>query len=82
MKDFFSNFFGRNNDPKSIVSFDAIDAIYSELYNGNNNFEFKMKGIYDTVVDLCFFKIGFLLVQLRTFSSCQCCSVVADVMGW
>lgn len=49
MKDFFSNFFGRNNDPKSIVSFDAIDAIYSELYNGNNNFEFKMKGIYDTI---------------------------------
>ena len=49
MKDFFSNFFGRNNDPKSIVSFDAIDAIYSELYNGNNNFEFKMKGIYNTI---------------------------------
>lgn len=49
MKDFFSNFFGRNNDPKSIVSFDVIDAIYSELYNGNNNFEFKMKGIYDTI---------------------------------
>lgn len=49
MKDFFSNFFGRNNDPKAIVSFDVIDAIYSELYNGNNNFEFKMKGIYDTI---------------------------------
>jgi hypothetical protein len=49
MKNFFSNFFGRNNDPKSIVSFDVMDIIYSELYNGNNSFEFKMKGIHDTV---------------------------------
>ncbi|MGE6353911.1 DUF6630 family protein [Flavobacterium sp. NPDC079362] len=49
MKDFFLNLFGRNNNPKSIVSFDVMDAIYSELYNGNNNFEFKMKGVHDTV---------------------------------
>ena len=49
MKNFFSNFFGRNNDPKSIVSFDVMDLIYSELYNGNNNFEFKMKGVHDTI---------------------------------
>lgn len=49
MKNFFSNFFGRNNDPKSIVSFDVLDVIYSELYNGNNSFEFKMKGVHDAI---------------------------------
>ncbi|WP_394775052.1 hypothetical protein [Flavobacterium sp.] len=50
MKDFFSNFFGRNNDLKSIVSFDVLDAIYSKLYNEINNFEFKIHGIHDTVL--------------------------------
>ena len=49
MKNFFSNLFGRNNDPKSIVSFDVIDAVYTYLYNEENRFEFKMKGIHDKV---------------------------------
>lgn len=49
MKNFFSNFFGRNNDPKSIVSFDIMDAVYTYLYNEENKFEFKMKGIHDTI---------------------------------
>ena len=49
MKNFFSNLFGRNNDPKSIVSFDVLDAVYTYLYNEENKFEFKMKGIHDTV---------------------------------
>ncbi|PIF31339.1 hypothetical protein CLU81_1827 [Flavobacterium sp. 9] len=49
IKDFFSNFFGRNNDPKSIVSFDVIDSVYTSLYNGENRLEIKLKGIYDTV---------------------------------
>lgn len=49
MKDFFSDFFGRNNNPKSIVSFDVIDSIYSYLYNEENKLEIKLKGIYDTV---------------------------------
>ena len=50
MKNFFSNFFGRNNDPKSIVSFDIIDAVYSYLYNEEDRIEFKMKGVHNTVV--------------------------------
>lgn len=49
MKNFFSNFFGRNNDPKSIVSFDVMDAVYAYLYNNENKFEFKMKGIHENV---------------------------------
>ncbi|QSB28015.1 hypothetical protein [Flavobacterium sp. CLA17] len=49
MKNFFSNLFGRNNDPKSIVSFDVMDAVYAYLYNNENKFEFKMKGIHETV---------------------------------
>lgn len=49
MKNFFSNFFGRNNDPKSIVSFDVMDAVYTYLYNEQNKFEFKMKGIHERV---------------------------------
>ncbi|RUT70353.1 hypothetical protein D0817_11095 [Flavobacterium cupreum] len=49
MKDFFSNLFGRNNDPKSIISFDVIDSIYAYLYHEQNSIEFKMKGIHDTV---------------------------------
>ncbi|KQB41601.1 hypothetical protein [Flavobacterium aquidurense] len=60
MKNFFSNLFGRNNDPKSIVSFDVMDSIYSELYNGNNSFDFKMKGVHDTVsVNLYSFPTSF-----------------------
>lgn len=49
MKNFFSNFFGRNNDPESIVSFDVINAVYTYLYNEENKIELKMKGFYDTV---------------------------------
>ena len=49
MKNLFSNFFGRNNDPKSIVSFDVIYSIYSYLYNEVNSVEFKMKGVHDTI---------------------------------
>ncbi|WP_316636211.1 hypothetical protein [uncultured Flavobacterium sp.] len=49
IKDFFSNFFGRNNDPKSIISFDVVNSIYSYLYNEINSLDFKMKGIHDTV---------------------------------
>jgi len=50
MKNFFSNLFGRNNDPKSIISFDIIDSIYSHLYNESNSFEFKVKEIHDSVL--------------------------------
>ncbi|SHM17148.1 DUF6630 family protein [Flavobacterium chilense] len=46
---FFSIFFGRNNDPKSIISFDVIDSIYGCLYHESNSIEFKMKGIHDSV---------------------------------
>ncbi|MDR7208924.1 hypothetical protein [Flavobacterium piscis] len=60
MKNFFSNFFGRDNDPKSIVSFGILDAIYSYLYHEQNKFEFKIKGIYDTVaVNLYSFPASF-----------------------
>ncbi|UUF14831.1 MULTISPECIES: hypothetical protein [Flavobacterium] len=56
MKNFFSNLFNRNNDPKSIISFDVIDPIYSYLYNENSNLEFKVKGIQDNVsVNLFYF---------------------------
>lgn len=50
MKNFFSNFFGRNNDPKSIVSFDVVNSVYSYLYNEHNKLDFKIKGIHDTVL--------------------------------
>ncbi|MBF4517551.1 hypothetical protein IRZ71_14400 [Flavobacterium sp. ANB] len=50
MKNFFSNLFGRNNDPESIISFDVIDSIYAYLYHESDNIEFKMKGIRDSVV--------------------------------
>ncbi|MDQ8014109.1 MAG: hypothetical protein REI96_16765 [Flavobacterium nitrogenifigens] len=46
---FFSNLFNRNNDPKSIISFDVIDSIYSHLHHESNSIEFKVKGIHDTV---------------------------------
>ena len=49
MKNFFSNLFGRNNDPESIISFDIIDSIYAYLYHESNNIELKVKGIRDTV---------------------------------
>ncbi|SEO48273.1 hypothetical protein SAMN05444671_3563 [Flavobacterium sp. CF108] len=49
MKNFFSNLFNRNNDPKSIISFDVIDPIYLHLYNEQPNLEFKVKGIQDNV---------------------------------
>jgi len=50
MGNFFSNLFGRNNDPKSIVSFDVIDLIYAHLYHEQDSLEFKMKGVHNTVV--------------------------------
>jgi hypothetical protein len=46
---FFSNLFGRNNNPKSIISFDVIDSIYSSLYHESKTIEFKVKGIRDSV---------------------------------
>lgn len=46
---FFSNLFNRNNNPKSIISFDVMDSIYSSLYHECNSIEFKVKGIHDTV---------------------------------
>ncbi|SHG91691.1 DUF6630 family protein [Flavobacterium defluvii] len=56
MKNFFSNLFNKNNDPKSIISFDIIDPIYSYLYNEKSNLEFKVKGIQDNVfVNLFYF---------------------------
>ncbi|MCP2029142.1 hypothetical protein L1276_004326 [Flavobacterium sp. HSC-32F16] len=56
MKNFFSNFFNRNNDPKSIISFDVIDPIYSYLYNQQSSLEFKVKGIKENVsVNLFYF---------------------------
>lgn len=57
---FFSNIFGRNNDPKSIISFDVIDPIYSYLYNEQSSLEFKVKGIQeDVMVNLFFFPSSF-----------------------
>lgn len=60
MKNFFSNLFNKNNDPKSIISFDVIDPIYSHLYNVQGSFEFKVKGIQDSVtVNLFYFPGSF-----------------------
>ncbi|MBO9586005.1 MAG: hypothetical protein J7574_17700 [Flavobacterium sp.] len=47
---FFSNLFGRNSDPKSIISFDIINSIYSYLYSEQYNLEFKVKGIQEDVI--------------------------------
>lgn len=56
MKNFFSNIFGRNYDPKSIISFDIIDPIYSYLYNQQSSLELKVKGIKEDVsVNLFYF---------------------------
>jgi len=55
---FFSNLFGRNNDPKSIISFDVIDPIYSYLYNEQSSLEFKVKGIQENVIVNLFFFPG------------------------
>lgn len=56
MKNFFSNLFNRNNDPKSIISFDVIDPIYSYLYNEQASLELKVKGIKEEVsVNLFYF---------------------------
>ncbi|MFC0776689.1 hypothetical protein [Flavobacterium sp. HJSW_4] len=55
---FFSNIFGRNNDPKSIISFDVIDPIYSYLYNQQSSLEFKVKGIQEDVMVNLFFVPG------------------------
>lgn len=60
MKNFFSNFFGRNHNSESIVSFDVVNSIYSYLCNEINRFDFKMKGIHDTVsVNLYSFPTSF-----------------------
>lgn len=57
---FFSNLFNRNNDPKSIISFDVINPIYSYLYNEQGNIEFKIKGIQDNInVNLFYFPGSF-----------------------
>jgi len=57
---FFSNLFNRNNDPKSIISFDVVDPIYSYLYNQESSLEFKVKGIKeDVIVNLFFFPSSF-----------------------
>ncbi|KFF05176.1 DUF6630 family protein [Flavobacterium reichenbachii] len=50
MANFFSNLFNRNNDPKSIISFDVIDPIYAYLYNEEGSVELKIKGIQETVL--------------------------------
>lgn len=56
MKNFFSNLFNRNNDPKSIISFDVIDPIYAYLYNEQASLELKVKGIKENVtVNLFYF---------------------------
>lgn len=49
MNNFFSNLFGRNYNPESIVSFDVLDKIYAYLYNEQNRFDFRMKGVSDNV---------------------------------
>lgn len=60
MKNFFSNLFGRNNDPKSIVSFDVMDALYSHLYYVESQFEFEMKNVHNAVsVNLFTFPTSF-----------------------
>ncbi|WJS95097.1 hypothetical protein NYQ10_01285 [Flavobacterium johnsoniae] len=60
MANFFSNLFGRNNDPKSIVSFDIIEPIYNYLYSQQSSLEFKMKGIQENVsVNLFYFPSSF-----------------------
>lgn len=60
MKDFFSTLFNRNNDPKSIISFDIIDSIYSYLYNENGSLELQIKGIQETVnINLFYFPGSF-----------------------
>ncbi|MDX6182263.1 hypothetical protein SGQ44_08660 [Flavobacterium sp. Fl-77] len=66
MKNFFSNFFGRNHNPESIVSFDVLNSIYTYLYEEVNQFEFKMKGIHDTVaVNLYSFPTAFDYEEAR-----------------
>jgi len=60
MANFFSNLFGSNKDPKSIISFDIIDSIYAYLYHDFNSIELKVKGIHDTVsVNLYTFPTSF-----------------------
>jgi hypothetical protein len=60
MANFFSNLFNRNNDPKSIISFDVIDPIYTYLYNEEGSVELKIKGIQETVsVNLFYFPGSF-----------------------
>ncbi|KAF2334212.1 DUF6630 family protein [Flavobacterium ginsenosidimutans] len=57
---FFSNLFNRNNDPKSIISFDVIDPIYSYLFNQQSSLEFKVKGIQENVIVNLFYFPGSL----------------------
>lgn len=60
MKNFFSNLFNRNNDPKSIISFDVFDPVYSYLYSEQDSLELKIKGIQENVsVNLFYFPGSF-----------------------
>ena len=50
MKNFFSKIFKKTNKASnSIFSFEVINSIYTYLYSEQNGFEFKMKGIHNTV---------------------------------
>lgn len=49
MKKIFSNFFGGNNAPKSIVSFDVLDLIYAYLDHESSSFEFEMKNVHKPI---------------------------------
>lgn len=60
MKKFFTNLFGGNNDPKSIVSFDVLDLIYSYLYHESGSLEFEMINVHKPItVNLLTFPSSF-----------------------
>lgn len=60
MKNFFTSLFNRNNDPKSIISFDVMDSIYAYLCHEQASLEFKVKGLRDNVtVNLFYFPGSF-----------------------
>ena len=49
MSNFFSKLFNRKKSPKSIVSYDVLNSIYSYLYNESSYVSFKMKRIHGGV---------------------------------